>query len=300
MKKIPFYIISGFLGSGKTTFVKRIIDSYSDKYKLGVIQNEFAPSNVDGEELKKSGKNFHLLEINRGSVFCVCLLGDFARSLEKFIDEYQPELLIIEASGLSDTTSVAEVISSGSLSEKMYLASNWCVVDAFNFNKAGLMRQRMGHQIRMADRVLVNKTDLVENADRTVNEIKKINPFARIQKTSFCDAPFYLKDDVVAKFYPDLAKPLARPDVNSMVIKSGKKFEEHALLQFLNKWAPKAYRIKGYANLKNGTVLAVQCVFENVECRLVENNFHPTELVALSDRFTLKEWNRSFKEHVGK
>ncbi|MBK6283442.1 MAG: hypothetical protein IPF54_13020 [Draconibacterium sp.] len=111
-----------FSGSGKTTFLKRIIDKYSDEYKIGIIQNEFAPANIDGAELKKSGKDFNLLEINNGSVFCVCLLGDFVRSLEKFIDEIQPEILIIEASGLSDTTSVAEVISSGSLSEKIYLA----------------------------------------------------------------------------------------------------------------------------------------------------------------------------------
>ena len=53
LNKIPFHIVSGFLGSGKTTFLKRIIDSYSDKYKLGIIQNEFAPSNIDGVELKK-------------------------------------------------------------------------------------------------------------------------------------------------------------------------------------------------------------------------------------------------------
>jgi G3E family GTPase len=55
MQKIPFHIISGFLGSGKTTFLKRIIDLYSEKYKLGIIQNEFAPSNIDGVELKNSG-----------------------------------------------------------------------------------------------------------------------------------------------------------------------------------------------------------------------------------------------------
>ena len=87
MPKIPFHIVSGFLGSGKTTFLKQIIDNYSDKYKLGIIQNEFASANIDGIELEASGKSFKLLRINKGSVFCVCLLGDFARSLEKFIDE---------------------------------------------------------------------------------------------------------------------------------------------------------------------------------------------------------------------
>ena len=295
--KIPFHIISGFLGSGKTTFLKRIIDSYSEKYKLGIIQNEFAPSNIDGVELKKSGKDFQLLEINKGSVFCVCLLGDFTRSLEKFIDEHQPDILIIEASGLSDTTSVAEVIYAGSLSEKIYLASNWCIVDVLNFKKVSLMSQRLNHQIRMADTVQINKTDLVESVNGITDEIRKINPFAEIRTTAFCNTDFKPEDVAVSKFYPDLGKPLARPDVNSMVIKSGKKLTRESLIQFLEIWSPKAYRIKGYVNLKEGQTVAVQCVFDQFEISQVANNFHPTELVALSDQFVLRQWYQSFKEH---
>ncbi len=61
MSKIPFHIISGFLGSGKTTFLKRIIDQYSSTQKIGIIQNEFAPANIDSIELKKDGHDFHLL-----------------------------------------------------------------------------------------------------------------------------------------------------------------------------------------------------------------------------------------------
>ena len=83
------------MGSGKTTFLKRIIKQYSSEKKIGIIQNEFAPANIDGAELKKSGKDFNLLEINNGSVFCVCLLGDFVKSLEKFVDEYKPDDIII-------------------------------------------------------------------------------------------------------------------------------------------------------------------------------------------------------------
>lgn len=174
MQKIPFHIISGFLGSGKTTFLKRIIEQYAGEKKIGIIQNEFSPANIDGAELKQSDKDFKLLEINSGSVFCVCLLGDFVRSLEKFIDEHQPEIVIIEASGLSDTTSISEVISAGTLAEKIFLASNWCVVDAQNFAKVGLMKQRVSHQLRMADVVVINKCDLFEEKLNSIkDEIKK-------------------------------------------------------------------------------------------------------------------------------
>jgi G3E family GTPase len=202
LTKIPFHIISGFLGSGKTTFLKRIIDRYSEEYKIGIIQNEFAPANIDGAELKKTDKDFQLLEINNGSVFCVCLLGDFICSLEKFVDEYNPEILIIEASGLADTTSIAEVISAGSLAEKIYLASNWCVVDAQNFAKVGLMKQRVFHQLRMADVVVINKTDLVKTGTEQIRaEIKKANPFAEIRETTFCDFDLELGNSAINKFY---------------------------------------------------------------------------------------------------
>lgn len=297
MSKIPFHIISGFLGSGKTTFLKRIIDRYSAEFKIGIIQNEFAPANIDGAELKKSGKDFDLLEINNGSVFCVCLLGDFVRSLEKFIDEYNPEILIIEASGLSDTTSIAEVVSAGSLAEKIYMASNWCIVDAKNFAKAGLMKQRVFHQLRMADVVVINKTDLIETGiDSIKAEIKKSNPFAQIRETTFCNIDFELGNSAINKFYFGEMKAMPRPNVNSMVIKTGRKISGTSLERFLNEWAPKAYRIKGFVNLKEGKTAAVQCTFDSVEIIEIANDFHPTELIAISDQFTLREWNHAFKE----
>ncbi len=297
LNKIPFHIISGFLGSGKTTFLKHIIDKHAGEHKIGIIQNEFAPANIDGTELKKSGKDFNLLEINNGSVFCVCLLCDFVRSLEKFIDEYLPDVLIIEASGLSDTTSISEVVSAGTLAEKIYLASNWCIVDAQNFAKVGLMKQRVSHQIRMADVVVINKTDLVNNGLEKIHaEIKKSNPFAEIRESTFCSINFELGNSAINKFYFGEIKAMPRPDINSMVIKSGRKISRNSLEIFLNDWAPKSYRIKGFVNLKEGKTAAVQCTFDSIEIIEIENAFYPTEIVALSDQFTLRVWNRAFKE----
>lgn len=297
MQKIPFHIVSGFLGSGKTTFLKRIIEKYSKDSKIGIIQNEFAPANVDGVELKKTGDNFNLLEINNGSVFCVCLLGDFVRSLEKFINEKSPDILVIECSGLSDTTSIAEILSVGNLAEKIYLASNWCIVDAQNFSKVGLMKQRVTHQLRMADVVIINKTDLVGNrTEILIHEIKKINPFAEIKESTFCNIDFELGKSTLNKFYVSNEKPLTRPDVHSMVIKSGRKLTEETLRTFLKEWAEKAFRIKGFVNLKNGQTVAVQCTLGTIELFEVEQSFHPTVLVAISDEFSFREWYQGFKK----
>lgn len=297
MQKIPFHIVSGFLGSGKTTFLKRIIDKYAGEYKIGIIQNEFAPANIDGAVLKKSDQNFELLEINNGSVFCVCLLGDFVRSLEKFIEVHQPEILIIEASGLSDTISVTEVISASSLASRIYLAFNWCVVDAQNFEKVGLMKQRVIHQLRMADEVIVNKTDVPGcDISKLRTELKQLNPFARVTETTYCNVDFNLGMPAENKFYFDEMKPLPRPGINAMVIKSTRKISYNSLVSFLNEWAPKSFRIKGFVNISDKSVCAVQCVFGEINIQPVDPGYFPTELIALTDSFTLREWNKAFRE----
>jgi G3E family GTPase len=299
MQKIPFHIISGFLGSGKTTFLNKIIDDYSEKYKLGIIQNEFAPANIDGAILKKTEKDFDLLEINNGSVFCVCLLGDFVRSLEKFIDKYHPDILIIEASGLSDTTSISEVLSSGSLGEKLFLASNWCIVDARNYSKTGLMKQRVNQQIKMADEVIINKNDLTTgNIGDLENEIRKINPYARIRETTYCSVDFEPLKTAGAKFYFDSPTPMNRPEINSMVLKTGRKPDRESFENFLRKWAPKSFRIKGFVNTKDKKTLAVQCTFDSIELKEIDTWPGPTELIALTDKFSLREWNSAFRAIV--
>jgi G3E family GTPase len=295
MQKIPFHIVSGFLGSGKTTFVRRIIEANAGKYKLGIIQNEFAAADIDSAELKSTGKDFHLLRMNKGSVFCVCLLGDFTRALEKFIDECLPEVVVLEATGLADTTSVAEVVTAGSLANKIYLATNWCVVDAFHFSKAGLMRQRLMHQIRMADVILLNKTDMVDDPGQVEQEVKEMNPFATVKKTVFCDIDFDPESKTVQKFYLETVRPLERPDIRSMVIKSSRKSTREQVMAFLRQWAPLACRIKGYINLKNGSTLAVQCVYDTIEVKEMAGSFYSTEIIALTTGFTLREWNQSFR-----
>ena len=97
MKKIPFYLVTGFLGSGKTTLIKQFIGSYADLKKIAIIQNEFAEVNIDSRDLRETRKSFELLEMNNGSVFCVCLLGSFVYSLASFIEEHHPDLIILEA-----------------------------------------------------------------------------------------------------------------------------------------------------------------------------------------------------------
>jgi G3E family GTPase len=145
--------------------------------------------------------------------------------------------------------------------------------------------------------VVVNKTDLAPGGTTDMEaEIRKINPFAELKHSIFCNIDFELGDATLNKFYFGEVKTMPRPEVYSMVIKTTRQVTRQSLQSFLEYWAAKAYRIKGFVKLKGGGTVAVQCTFDSVNFIDVENDFHPTELIALTEQFTLREWNKAFRE----
>jgi hypothetical protein len=102
----------------------------------------------------------------------------------------------------------------------------------------------------------------------------------------------------VSRFFAVLEKPLPRPDVFSMVIKTTRIISEKRLAEFLAYWAPLSYRIKGFARVENSKTVAIQCTPGQINIQPVSFWPGPTEMIALTDRFTLREWNHSFKDHL--
>ena len=133
MKTIPFFLVAGFLGSGKTTLLKHFLNTYADNKRIVVIQNEFASANIDSKELKNTGKSFKLYEMNRGSVFCVCLISDFKNVLVELVDSYNPDAIVLEASGLADPIAIAQFLQAEELRHRLFLAHIWSIVDAEKF-----------------------------------------------------------------------------------------------------------------------------------------------------------------------
>ena len=287
MAKIPFYLVTGFLGSGKTTLLKRYLDKYSEEKKIAIIQNEFAEVNLDSRELRKTGKSFELLEMNNGSVFCVCLLGDFVSSLSDFILQHHPDLVVLEASGLSDPISISQVLTSPKLKNLLWLAHVYTIADALNFQKTLDRVGRNAHQIRVADTVILNKCDLVNGSpDEAEKRIKSLNPFARIIKTSYCGIDF--EPDItfsppVSLMIDSSKEPAGRPDVESQVIKTTKHISTANLRLLINKWCQSAYRIKGYVQTDDGAV-AIQTSFDQVELLPAPDYNDPTEVINLGPK----------------
>ena len=101
------YLVTGFLGAGKTTFLKNFIHMF-DGQRLHVIVNEYGKEGIDGKVLQEVGTV--LDEINNGSIFCSCRLDKFEEVLQKAL-ESKPEVIIIEASGLSNPTNVRKIMA---------------------------------------------------------------------------------------------------------------------------------------------------------------------------------------------
>lgn len=277
-------LVTGFLGSGKTTFLKNYLEEFSGSRKIGIIQNEFSDSNIDGLELKQRGFGFELLEVNNGSVFCVCLLGSFVDSLAAFIDEVQPDEIILEASGMSDPLSIGQILQSPKLRLKVFLDRVWCLVDAVNFRKISALQTRINHQIRIADVVLLNKTDLVDSeADDLLQVIKKLNPFAANEFTAFAKVEFNRYQPVL-KFFPDNQQPEnGRPDLESQVIKSNRLIASKKLHEFMEMIQNGCIRSKGYVNLTSGKKVFLQGSFGLFELHEVDFFASPTELVIIGN-----------------
>ena len=291
---IPLRLITGFLGSGKTTFLMNYIDTFSGKRRIGVIQNEFSSSSIDGQVIRRNNGDYKMLEINNGSVFCVCLLGSFIDSLAAFIDDNNPDEIIMEASGMSDPISIGQIFQSVKLKNKVYLDYSWTIVDARNFFNVKAIRSRLEHQIRIANTVVINKIDLAESdTEAIIDAIKKINPFAFVEKCSFARINFNWKKNPRGFFPFEKSSESCKPDLQSMVIKSSRIISPENLNLFIDSVKGRFIRVKGYVNTGVNKKVAVQGVFDDYSCFEVDWFPEITELIVIgtfddSENFTKK------------
>lgn len=167
-------IISGFLGAGKTTLIKKLLKEALSGSKVVLIENEFGEIGIDGGFLKESG--IEITEMNSGCICCT-LVGDFGKALKDVITQYQPDRVIIEPSGvgkLSDVIKAVEEVKKDF--EDVTLNSFTTVVDV---NKAKMYIKNFGEffndQIENANTIILSRTGKVSNEklEKSVNAIKE-------------------------------------------------------------------------------------------------------------------------------
>ncbi len=177
-------IFSGFLGAGKTTLIKKLLEETLKGEKLVLIENEFGDIGIDGGFLKESGIKIN--EMNSGCI-CCSLVGDFGRALEEVIREYEPDRILIEPSGvgkLSDVIRAVENIGD----DRMRLNSFTTVVDA---KKCKMYSKNFGeffnNQIENASTVVLSHTDKMDEKriSESIDLIRNFNREAELITTSW-------------------------------------------------------------------------------------------------------------------
>ena len=177
---MELYLITGFLGAGKTTFLKNFARQFAGR-RLRLIINEFGRAGVDGTLLREL--DAALDEISNGSIFCACRLDQFEAALEQAAAD-APDVVLVEASGLADPTNVRRVLAQF---PAVSYQGSVCVADAARLEKVFSTARACPRQLAVSSLVLLNKTDLATEAQCAEAKalILRANPAARIRRTQF-------------------------------------------------------------------------------------------------------------------
>ena len=176
-------IISGFLGAGKTTFIKKLINQVFVGEKLVLIENEFGEIGIDGGFLKDAG--VEITEMNSGCICCT-LVGDFSKALQKVLEDYHPDRVIIEPSGVGKLSDVIRAVESVNANAEIAIEGRIAVVDG---KKAKSYLKNFGEfyrdQIAYASTIVISRTQLMTDAqvEECVRMLRSENQDAAIIST---------------------------------------------------------------------------------------------------------------------
>ncbi|MBU5438591.1 GTP-binding protein [Tissierella sp. MSJ-40] len=181
--KTKIDIISGFLGAGKTTLIKKLLEENFYDDKIVIIENEFGEIGIDGTLIKKSG--LEIKEINSGCICCT-LMGDFEKSIKEVLEKFVPNRIIIEPSGVGKLSEIIKACKTDNLKEITLVNMIITVVDVERFDLyISNFGQFFEDQIKNAKTILLSRTQRSnqENIELVVKSIQKLNNKANIVTT---------------------------------------------------------------------------------------------------------------------
>jgi G3E family GTPase len=224
MKMIPVYVLSGFLGSGKTTLLTRMLDNLKQQGKRpAVIMNEIGDVNLDGLLVDD---DVPMTEMLNGCICCT-IRGDLSSNLIKMYQQDQPDVIIIESTGIANPLELIEGITNASLIVGIELRLVTTVISAPHFHSLmhgvrGKTLRLMEEQIRCADLLLLNKVDQLTSEYN--QEIKKrlvqLNPHTKLLETLRCNIDMDL-------LFTSVSRDVELHDQNKQEHPSSDKSTEH-------------------------------------------------------------------------
>lgn len=297
---ISSFVITGFLGSGKTTFMLKAVKEHFKDKKVAVIVNEIGDIGVDGKILQNVYSN--VLELSEGCI-CCSLQAEFEKGVYEILEKYNPDFLFVETSGASNPFPIMLSLQNiGSLLEGVV-----CVVDAKNFHSYK-SNETFKYQIGSSNIIVVNKIDLIsekelENIENEIKAIKKeynLRDFLTSEEF-FKDFKIYKSkygqadEDLFKHVYPIRDLPslpahlsgvnhLEESSIGEFVVFLEKELSYDELEQKLRNIPKNIYRIKGIVRLKDfQTPMVVNYVFGYTELSPIEKYYGKSFLVFIGE-----------------
>ncbi|MFP5413302.1 MAG: CobW family GTP-binding protein [Gammaproteobacteria bacterium] len=278
--QVPVTILTGFLGSGKTTLLNRILKE-DHGHRIAVIENEFGEEGVDNDLLLQE-RDEQIVEMNNGCICCtvrgdlIRILGDLAERREA--GEIAFDRVIIETTGMADPGPVAQTFFiDDEIADRYLLDAVITVVDAVHGDKQLDEHTEAQEQVGFADRILMSKVDLADQAgqDRLRERLMRINPRAPIKPVNFGNAPIAEILDIrgfnlnaILEIDPEFLTSDEHEHndaIQSFVFRSKKPFDPAKLEDFLSGviqvYGPDLLRYKGVLFMKGSDR---QTVFQGV------------------------------------
>lgn len=255
------YLITGFLGAGKTTFLKKFAPLAGAR--LSIIVNDFGRESVDEKLLAQV--NARLSGIAGGSVFCTCRLDQFERALAEAL-EGAPDAILVETSGLSDPTAMRDVLRLRAEFSEIDYRGCVCLADARNLHKVYETARVVRKQLDAAEFAILTKCDAAPPAQAALARslIARHIPEVNIMEVSFGNlSPEQAERLKGMAMNPRKGFLTADVGLHCLTLRIHQAASSRELARFLEALAPDAYRAKGFVKLADGTFL-VDCVGQDV------------------------------------
>lgn len=258
---LPVVLVAGFLGSGKTTLMRRLIlDAHQRGLRASVIVNEFGSADVDSNILREADAEL-IASIAGG---CACCTGqnelqETLLELGSRVGETRPDVVLVEASGLADPILLLDVMTSSELLPLIAVSSIISVVDSVRYldlvtSLAPLLRR----QLQLADLILLNKRDLATNLTEVEAKLRQVNPHATIIHTEQCafDLELFWQQAITSgeklRLAPDQADgpDAVHTHYHTVVCPLPHPVQREKLEAALRELPPEVWRAKGFVRLR--------------------------------------------------
>ena len=303
MEKKELYVLTGFLGAGKTSFLLNILDNIKDK-KIGIIQNEFGKINVDGEIVRRNG--IEMTEISRGSIFCSCLKLSFVQALAE-MSKKELDYVFVESSGLADPSNIEEILNAVNImaGDSYIFKGVICLIDGVNFPNQVKDVETVDRQLAHCNLAVINKVDLLDlsELEEVKNIVRGVNPICMISTASYGKTDLsFLSEDLTSLKWVEYEDSLNTVDnkPKTISLETVEILSKEILTKFLKKVLPDCYRIKGFFKLEDGWQ-QVDVVEELIDYKLTSER-EISELVFLSKTGPqiIRTIDKAWKEIVDK